>query len=192
MRTSAICSHDVRPADDQITGERERGTAVDRVPLECHDDRVRACAQRDVSCSDRRRGRWQPCRRWLRVVLRQVESRAERTTGATQQHHADPGIVAGRADGRSEFVEHRGNEGVLSLRAIELDDRHPITIRASDQRLVGGIRFGDRHQFLGRSEKGVFRSGPGSRGSPSTRSPRVFFWISSVPPPSDIPRQLRT
>ncbi len=32
------------------------------------------------------------------------------------------------------------------------------------------------------SRNGVSLGGPGSFGSPSTRSPMMFFWISSVPP----------
>jgi hypothetical protein len=43
-------------------------------------------------------------------------------------------------------------------------------------------RFRWRQPFLGRSLNAVSRSSPGSRGRPSTLSPRMLRWISSVPP----------
>ena len=46
----------------------------------------------------------------------------------------------------------------------------------------GGRRPPAPQPFLGRSLNGVFLSGPGSLGSPSTRSPMMLRWIWSVPP----------
>ena len=50
-----------------------------------------------------------------------------------------------------------------------------------DRVAPGAARYQDV-AFWGSSRKGVAGSGPGSLGSPSTRSPRMFRWISSVPP----------
>jgi AcrR family transcriptional regulator len=59
----------------------------------------------------------------------------------------------------------------------------PEMSKAVEERRCGRIRL--IQLFFGTWLKGRPRSGAGSRGSPSTRSPSVFFCTSSVPPPSE-------
>ena len=88
--------------------------------------------------------------------------------------------------------------------------REPVTLRLEHDTVVGGhllvhgatVRVAGRPQhganvptratdaaaqFLGMSFQGWFGSNPGSRGSPSARSARLFRCTSFVPPPIEMP-----
>ena len=76
--------------------------------------------------------------------------------------------------GRLQLVEHEGVHGVAGLGTIEDQPSHrPVTL---DQ------QCGVRAQLRGTSRHGRDAYGSGSRGKPSTRSPRMFLLISVVPP----------
>ena len=93
--------------------------------------------------------------------LRHVEPGAEGSTGTGDDdaHHAL--IVHAGCDRPQELADHRIRQRIEPIGAVERDHRH------------GGLDV---------ETDELAHDRPGSRGRPSTRSPRMLCWISSVPP----------
>src|SRR3982074_3707310 len=81
---------------------------------------------------------------------------------------------------RAVVVDVAGAGGVV-LAGVFADELHAPTSATTSRNASGVHRF-MRGTYLGGSSNGSSRSSRGSSGRPSTRSPTILRWISSVPP----------